>query len=257
VIVVLRRTLTVLIVAHLLAACGPEPNVDTVQASPGFVLWAWDRPEDVSFIKPGEATVAHLCGTITLDGDHVEVAPRRGQLVYHRDVARVAVVRIEHGGNQLPTLDQDQLRRVLEAIVTLASPSTDSRLQIDYDVTLSNREFYRSLLDGLRKHYPNYSELSITALGSWCLGDRWISDLPVDYAVPMLFRMGPETELVIGMVETHGIKEPLCSDRIGLATDQQWVETTGPTEVWLFHPRPWDRDAWEEAHTRWRDIGSS
>ena len=33
----------------------------------------------------------------------------------------------------------------------------------------------------------------MTALASWCLSDRWISDLPVDEAVPMLFQMGPET----------------------------------------------------------------
>jgi hypothetical protein len=67
----------------------------------------------------------------------------------------------------------------------------------------------------------------------------------------MLFRMGPEAELIRNTVEAHGIEEPLCSDRIGLATDEQWVAATGPTEVWLFHSRPWDRDAWEEAHTRW------
>jgi len=255
--VVQGRTLIVLIVAFSFAACGPAPTEDTGQASPRFVLWAWDRPEDLSFIDPGEATVAHLCGTITLDGDLVEVAPRRGRLVYHRDVDRVAVVRIEHGRDRPPTLDRDQLDGVVEAIVTLASPTTDHRLQIDYDVTLSDREFYRELLDELRTHSPYYTELSMTALGSWCLSDRWMSDLPVDFAVPMLFRMGPEAELVRDKVEGEGTAEPLCSGRIGLATDERWVTPVETTEVWLFHPNPWNRHAWEEVQSRWRTDNSS
>ncbi len=42
----------------------------------------------------------------------------------------------------------------------------------------------------------------MTALASWCAGDDWLRDLPVDEAVPMLFRMGVEKNLFQRRLET-------------------------------------------------------
>jgi hypothetical protein len=41
-----------------------------------LVLWAWERPEDLSFIDPNEVAVAHLAGTIHLRGGAVVAVPR-------------------------------------------------------------------------------------------------------------------------------------------------------------------------------------
>jgi hypothetical protein len=172
-------------------------------------------------------------------------------------VDRVAVVRVEHGEHLSPTLDRKQVSEAVEAIVALAPPSIDHRLQIDYDVSVSNRRFFRDLVRGVRAHRPGYDELSVTALGSWCVGDRWLSDLPVDFAVPMFFQMGPTSDEVRDAVAGRSVPEPLCSGRIGLATDEKWVVPSETAEVWLFHRKSWDRDAWKEAKTQWRHASSS
>jgi len=57
---------------------------------------------------------------------------------------------------------------------------------------VSERDFYRALLQDLRAQLPDNVPLSMTALASFCIGDRWLEGLPVDEAVPMIFRMGAD-----------------------------------------------------------------
>ena len=73
-------------------------------------------------------------------------------------------------------------------------------IQIDFDAVTSERNFYRQLLEDLRQQLPDNVPLSITALASFCIGDPWIKDLPVDEAVPMMFRMGTDNESIRGML---------------------------------------------------------
>ena len=65
-------------------------------------------------------------------------------------------------------------------------------LQVDFDAKRSERGFYAALLRSLRSQMPPQLPLSIAALASWCSNDDWISGLPIDEAVPMLFRMEPD-----------------------------------------------------------------
>lgn len=220
-------------------------------ADPSFVLWVWDRPEDLSFLEPGEATLAYLCGTISLEGNVVSVAPRRGMLVYHHAIERVAVIRIETSREDPPALGEEQLKGIVDAVFELAPPATAPRLQIDFDAALSQRSFYRDLIHALRKGNPRLEDLSITALGSWCLGDRWFNDLPVDSAVAMLFRMGPGAAGIRSSAAGRRFPEKYCVGRVGLATDEPWVVPDQTGEVWFFHPRAWDEFAWEEVKSRW------
>ena len=37
---------------------------------------------------------------------------------------------------------------------------------------------------------PDNVPLSMTALASFCVGDRWLQDLPVDEAIPMIYQDG-------------------------------------------------------------------
>ena len=36
----------------------------------------------------------------------------------------------------------------------------------------------------------------MTSLASWCTGDAWFNDFPVDEAVPMVFQMGADSEKI-------------------------------------------------------------
>ncbi len=145
---------------------------------PSIVLWAWERPELLGFIDPEEIEVAVLAGTLTLTADSVTPRPRLQPLELPRAARRSVVVRIE---SDRAGLTPAQRRQTVAAILawTRASPEV-AGVQIDFDATVSERPFYRSMLEDLRRELPATVPLSMTALASWCLGDRWLEGLPID-----------------------------------------------------------------------------
>jgi hypothetical protein len=205
----------------------------------------------LTFLEPDDASVAYLKATLVLDGDGVAVYPRRGVLAMPEGARRVLVIRLELSTNPSPTLDEAQLSRTINAIDALAPPGSTPRLQLDFDAGRSVRPFYRRLLQRLRASRPPGSELSVTALGSWCVGDRWLGTTPVDYAVPMLFRMGDDGDSIRVSADGLPLPEPMCRGRVGLATDEVWAVPSDTNEVWLFHPRPWTEESWKEVRSRW------
>src|SRR5438132_238843 len=81
-----------------------------------------------------------------------------------------------------------------------------------------------SVLADLRRHLPESTALSMTALASWCMQDNWIDDLTVDEAVPMLFRMGVDaTEVTTYVAEGGRFASAVCSSSVGLAVDEPVV----------------------------------
>jgi hypothetical protein len=126
-----------------------------------------------------------------------------------------------------------------ELLRCVALPSV-SRLQIDFDARHSERAFYRALLTRLRRDLPPRFPLSITALASWCLEDAWIEDLPVDEAVPMLFRMGPDGPAIrTALQRGRRFSLPQCRTSVGLSLDEPNVRTGALDVVYMFSPRPW------------------
>ena len=123
-------------------------------------------------------------------------------------------------------------------------------LQIDYDARLSERPFYRDLIDRVRERLPAEFPLSITALASWCDADGWIAALPVREAVPMLFRMGPDRYR-----PGDPFRVPLCRSSVGVSMDEPLSRLPRGRRVFIFHPGPWSerdyKNALQEAH-RWQ-----
>jgi hypothetical protein len=114
-------------------------------------------------------------------------------------------------------------------------------IQIDFDAAVSEREFYRSLLMDLRQTLPDDLPLSMTALASFCVGDRWLSDLPVDEAVPMIFRMGTDDRPIRNLLGGGSdFKEPLCRKSYGLALDEPLrMKFDDGRRFYVFNVRPW------------------
>jgi hypothetical protein len=56
------------------------------------MLWAWERPEDLSTINPNTAGIAFLARTVFLAGDTVSVRPRLQPLRLALGTQVVAVV---------------------------------------------------------------------------------------------------------------------------------------------------------------------
>ena len=204
---------------------------------PPVVLWAWERTEDLRFLHPGEAGVAFLARTLEVHGKTFTVRSRRNPLHLPPGVPTVAVVRIEV---DRPKQLEWQLAPMVHAIAELWELPGITGLQIDFDATRSQRAFYLDLLRRLCGTRPQGKGLSITALGSWCLGDPWIRDLPVDEAVPMLFRMGPEARSVKEALGRRGdFAVPLARTSVGYSLDEPFLPVPPGRRVYVFDPRPW------------------
>jgi hypothetical protein len=198
-------------------------------------MWAWERPEDLRFL-PGGTGVAILASTFQSRGGMVTERPRMNQLLVSTGVRLLAVVRIETDGRGIPSASIPQLAGMIAARAAL--PHVEG-LQIDFDARRSQRESFGALLRELRGQLPPTQSLSITALASWCQGDDWLRGLPIDYAVPMLFRLGPERESFrYAAISGHTFPEPLCRAAIGLSTDEP-LSIPQANSVFWFSPTPW------------------
>lgn len=205
---------------------------------PPQTLWAWERPEDLRFLPSGSG-VAYLAGTITLSGNTITERPRMSRLLVPPGVHIIAVVRIESDGGPIPP---DSIPQLAEMILSRAARREIEGLQIDFDARRSQRESFRALLHALRQKLPSSQSLSITALASWCQGDAWMRGLPVDYAVPMLFRLGPERDdFRNAAMAGRPLREPLCRAAYGLSTDEPLLVANRSSVFW-FSPTPWNAE---------------
>lgn len=227
----MRFVVLALISVILSAAKDPLPR--------STIPWSWERREDLRFL--GEAhTVAFYAGIVTLARDAVVVEPRRNPLLLAKNTHRIAVVRIE---TKRPSLHAAQRRETVDAIARLFRNAEE--LQIDFDASRSERAFYRALLFDIRREID--APLTITALASWCMDDRWMSGLPIDDAVPMLFRMGGDARAIRArLARGEDFREPRCRASIGVSLDEPMIAPRG-RRVWVFNSDRWTEDAWKRA----------
>ena len=208
---------------------------DPLPGFPRVVLWAWERPEDLRFVKPQVAGIAFLARTVWLDGDKVSARPRLQPLRFTPGTTLMAVVRLESAGHGLPARDL-----VIRELGQAAKLPGVRALQIDFDARESERVWYGALLTDLRKALPPALPLTITALESWCESDGWIRGLPVADASPMLFRMGPGERVPDG-----DFAVPLCRSSIGIGTDELPDRVPRGRRLYFFYPRAWTPQAYE------------
>ncbi|MGE5303697.1 MAG: hypothetical protein ACM3TN_10245, partial [Alphaproteobacteria bacterium] len=70
-------------------------SADRLASFPRTILWAWERPENLSFIDPTQTGVAFLARTLYLRDSEIVVRPRLQPLRMPSGTAVMAVVRIE------------------------------------------------------------------------------------------------------------------------------------------------------------------
>jgi hypothetical protein len=165
-------------------------------------------------------------------------------------LVRIAVVRIE-AASGMP-LNAAQADAVALAVSdATADDATVAALQVDFDARQSQREWYAGVLRRVRVLMPADMPLSITALASWCSYDgAWLRALPVDEAVPMLFRMEPDRRR--GSMGggwgagDYALREPLCMGSVGISTREVWPPDMQSRRVYVFSDRGWSRDGLQE-----------
>lgn len=230
----------------ILSGCHPKLNTRNRfddHHFPRVILWAWERPEDLKSLDPNRFAVAFLAQTLILKDDDVILEPRRQPLDVSPETKLIAVTRIESQkttGERAALIDS-QRKKAVELIVRTTRLRSVSAIQIDFDATTSERDFYRALLHDLRAKLPDNVPLSMTALASFCIGDRWFKDLPVDEAVPMIFRMGADDPVVKSLLTSgEDFREPLCRKSYGIAIDEPLdVKFKPDRRVYVFNHRAW------------------
>ena len=230
----------------MLASCQPrDQNKNRLDENyfPRVVLWAWERPENLKTLDSNRFAVAFLAQTLTLKNDEVILNPRHQPLDVSPETKLMAVTRIESQKNtgEHAALSDSQRKKIVELVLRTMQLRNVSAIQIDFDATSSERDFYRALLHDVRAKLPDNLALSITALASFCVGDRWLSDLPVDEAVPMIFRMGADDGPIKNLLSSgEDFREPLCQKSYGIAVDEPLAIQFKPgRRVYVFNDRPW------------------
>jgi len=210
---------------------------------PSIILWAWERPEDLEFLDARRYAVAFLAQTLTLKGEDVVFSPRHQPLRVSPDIELIAVTRVESQKTtgQRAALTPAQREHLVTLILKTLELNRVSAIQVDFDAASSERDFYRALLRDLRAKLPDDVPLSITALASFCVGDRWLNDLPVDEAVPMIFRMGADDRSIRTLLSAgNDFGEPLCRRSYGIALNEPLeMKFEKSRRLYVFNDRSW------------------
>jgi hypothetical protein len=237
---------TAFTVALLFSSCTTKPHTlsrSALNTLPPVILWAWERPEDLEFLNTERYGVAFLAQTLILQEDEVVFRPRRQPLKVSPATKLMAVTRIESlktTGKRAALSDRQKDELVKLVLKTLELDKV-SAIQIDFDAASSERTFYSGLLKDLRARLPVNTPLSMTALASFCIGDRWLDDLPVDEAVPMIFRMGADDKAIKNSLAAgNDFREPLCRHSYGVAIDEPLEMKMDQTRrLYVFSDHAW------------------
>lgn len=204
---------------------------------PALTLWAWERPEDLRSL-PDDVAVAFLAQTLVVHGSEIVWEPRRHPLRVRPTTPLIAVTRIEIPPGSI-ALDDSALDFLMQALLRTATLPRVAGIQIDFDATASQRVFYRELIARTRGKLSQRTALSITALASWCMDDEWLTGLPIDEAVPMLFRMGPGWPAGRRSYAAARVRSGACGGAVGLSLDEPLDAPARGRRVYFFNPRPW------------------
>jgi hypothetical protein len=216
---------------------GSRATATRLERLPRVMLWAWERPTDLRFINPKETGVAFLARTIHLRSGEVSIRPRLQPLNLPEGTMVVAVARVEA---DKPDLSAQQREKLAGAIADMASLPNVSHIQIDFDAVQSERQFYRDVITDVRRRLPDNVALSITALASWCTFDDWISDLPIDEAVPMLFRMAADGKQIAHRLNAgEDFSSSACRHSYGISMDEPRSNLSAARRLYVFNPDPW------------------
>jgi hypothetical protein len=147
-------------------------------------------------------------------------------------------------------LDDTQADAVVSAAAEVAGTTNPAALQIDFDARASERAWYASVLRRIRTRIQADMPLSITALASWCSYDNgWMKRLPIDEAVPMLFRMQPDRLRTHSGPDATGdfaLREPLCLTSVGISTREPWPRDLRSRRIYIFPDHGWAADGLTE-----------
>jgi len=216
-------------------------------AWPSVFAWTWNRDDDLRFLPPG-AGVAAVRVSVEIEHDVVRVRANNGTWTAPAEAFVLPVVHVDAFERWHPALNAAQEDALVAAIVSAGEGSPSGALQLDFEATPGQRAFYRRVLARVRERLPS-EWISITALASWCMDDRWTAGLPVDDVVAMAFRLGrdaPVRRRAIAALERWPAVD--CSST-GIAADEPGLRPPAHRTLFLFSPSPWTAATWNATLT--------
>jgi hypothetical protein len=221
-----------------------------LKGAPSIMLWAWERPEDIrSFPDSDEIGIAFLAATINISRTNLRVQRRHQPLLCSPHHYLMPVVRIETDRKNPPKFAAEQVNEVVAQILQIAANPNWHGVQIDFDATQGQRDPYKNILTRMRKSMPPEMPLSMTAIASWCAGDYWLRDLPVDEVVPMYFDMGVSESMkwqyfqyISDNTRSDLTTNCKCHTALGLSTSEAIPLRTTQYKnkrVYFFSSHPW------------------
>lgn len=233
--------------------------------SPSINLWAWERDEDLSFIDPSKVSVSYFAGMVYVRGSSIEVRPRTQKLklpvgVHCAPVFRIETLRGEAAPGSVSTSDGRRpefaaAEYVAKSIVNAMKklPPSDT-VQIDFDALEDERPFYRTLLQKLRQELPSGTRISMTALGSWLLSDKWLKDGDADEVIAMMFSIGADRKNVLERLQRQNLDSGTNAKMsLGISANERLTNKLLFAEglqnrfdkIYIFNSRPWNRDRFD------------
>lgn len=214
-----RQSLVVISVTLLcmLLALGQPASRARVDQLPRIIIWSWEHDDDLRWIDPRKAAVAYFAGTISLRQHIALFKARRNRLSILENTTSFPVFRVETVCKQtVPT--EAAITSAVDAIIAHSNFNRCREIQIDFDATTSERKVYLDMLRQLRQRVPSDCTVSITALASWCLDDKWLQKAPVDETVAMLFCMGAGRKQALSALKREHLDSGCeCKQSLGIA----------------------------------------
>jgi len=180
-----------MVMLALLTLSGCEPERSTrCDSLPPLVIWSWTSDDRLQFLNSTKTAVAYYAGTIMLGRSNATLLRRRNALVLNASTLSFPVFRMEqaHVTEPVSAASFDQALLIIKDYV---EEKHARFVQIDFDARENDRAAYLIFLKNLRARLPANVGISITALASWCLDDKWLNHAPIDESVAMMFSMGP------------------------------------------------------------------
>lgn len=190
-----------------------------VGAQPEVWWWYWDRPAHLlPWPAPGVGAAVVVTHAL-LSGQAVRLQPRRNALPLPPGTVAMPVVHVEVDPARALAGTRAQRDALCDALVEAVRRSSLGWVQLDFEARPSQRSFWRAVVDATHAALRPGERLSVTALASWCHGDRWLGDAPVDEVVPMYFRLG-HARRGLERLSAAGVSEQACGHAHGLADDE-------------------------------------
>lgn len=144
------------------------------------------------------------------------------RLVVAPTVQVTPVVHVQIDFAAIPILGQQHTEAISKAMLAAAKRSSSGWVQFDFEALDSQKPYYISLVNGLKKILPSSIKLSVTTLASWCSEPGLLASLKADEVVPMFFKMGSDSRLYQERLYYHpGQLDTQCRDHsIGFALQE-------------------------------------